>query len=128
MRKLLALLFLALPAIAQSGHSATLSWQDALNPVGTTANIWRASGACPATAPTTTPPPGFTQINTAAVAESGSAGAMVGTYIDTAVTAGDTYSYVITAVGPNGQSNPSNCAQGVIPAAFPVSGVTVNVK
>lgn len=116
MKTLVLLLGLAAACYAQSGHSVTLSWTDSQNPAGTTYNVWRASGACPATAPTSTPPTGFTQLNTAPVTAT--------TYLDTAVTAGDTYCYVVTAVGPNGQSAPSNTAGVGVPAAFPVSGVT----
>lgn len=89
---------------------------EAQNPAGTTYNAWRASGACPTTAPNTTPPAGFTQLNSTPITST--------TYFDTAVTAGDTYCYVVTAVGANGQSVPSNTAGVGVPAAFPVSGVT----
>lgn len=120
MKRIIAFLFFAAAALAQTGHSSTLTWQDTQNPTGTTYNAWRASGACPATAPTSTPPAGFTLLNTVPIASL--------TYVDTAVTAGNTYCYVVTAVGPNGQSSPSNDAQAVIPAAFPVQSVSVTVK
>lgn len=120
MKTLVLLLGLAAACYAQSGHSVTLSWTDTQNPSGTTYNAWRATGACPATPPTTTPPAGFTQLNTTPVT------AM--TYLDTAVTAGDTYCYVVTAAGPNGQSVPSNTAGATVPPAFPVSGLTVVVR
>ena len=118
MKRLLALLVFAAAAFAQGGHSVTLSWIDTQNPSGTTYNAWRAAGACPAMPPTTTA--GFTQLNAAAIAAK--------TYIDSAVSAGNTYCYVVTAVSVNGQSAPSNAVGGTIPAAFPVTMLSIVVQ
>lgn len=105
---------------AQATHSATLTWTDTVNPTGTTYNAWRLTGTCPSPGPSSTPPSGFTQINSAAIT------AM--TYVDTTVAAGQTYCYVVTAVGTSGQSNPSNTAGATVPGAFPVSGLGISVK
>ena len=96
----------------------TLSWVDTQNPSATTYNAWRASGVCPTTAPTTTA--GFTQLNATAITTK--------TYADSAVSAGNTYCYIVTAVSVNGQSAPSNAAGGAIPAAFPPTMLTVVVQ
>jgi trimeric autotransporter adhesin len=112
-------LFLAaalLSSIAFGQHKATLTWTDTQNPSGTTYNVWRLTGTCPSPGPSTTPPAGFTQINTAPIT------AM--TYTDTSVVAATAYCYVGTAVGPNGQSAPSNTAGATIPGAFPVTGLS----
>lgn len=53
---LLSLVILALQA--QAPHSVTLTWDDTLNPPGTTYNIYRAVGLCSGT-------PAFSRIATA---------------------------------------------------------------
>jgi hypothetical protein len=114
------LVSLAIPAFALAQtqtHSATLTWTDTLNPSGTTYNVWRLTGTCPTTAPTSTPPTGFTQINTSAIT--------LKTYQDTAVTGGSTYCYVITAVNSGGQSAPSSDIPATIPTLYPPTNLTV---
>lgn len=121
MKTLLILIAFSGILFAQTGqHFTTLTWNDTVNPSGTQYNAWRAPGACPTTAPTTTPPTGFTLLNSTPLS------AM--TYRDTTVTAGLPYCYVVTAMGPQGQSAPSNDAGVVVPAAFPVSGLTVTAQ
>lgn len=108
--KLLALLLLAASAFAQS-HSVTLTWADTLNPPGTTYNIYRQLGPCPATPPTTTA--GFTKINPASVT--------VKTYTDTTVLGGQVYCYIGTSANTTSESGPSNSAGATVPGTFPPS-------
>lgn len=106
--KFLALLLLS--AAMAFGHSVTLTWVDTVNPAGTTYNIWRLAGTCPNPRPKTTPPAGFTQINTQPITAMN--------YVDTTVSASTTYCYVGTAVAADGnQSAPSGEVQTTIPEA-----------
>lgn len=104
-----------------SGATIVLSWMDSANPSGTTYFAWRLSGSCPPTAPTSTPPSGFAQLNTTAISGL--------TYTDSAVSPGDSYCYTVTAQGASGpQSIPSNTSGATVPAAFPVSSLGISVK
>lgn len=110
MRKLILLALLALPAFGQ--HAVTLSWNDAINPTGTTYNVYRVTAACAVS--TSTPPAGFTQIAT------GLAGGLSPiAYTDATVAAATTYCYVVTAVVAGAESAASNSAQAAEPGAFP---------
>jgi hypothetical protein len=103
-------LFLAMACFGQT-HSATLSWTDTANPPGATYNVFRLTGNCPASEPTTTA--GFTQLNTTPITSM--------TYKDTTVVAGQTYCYILTAgVGTiQSASAPSGDAQATVPTLFP---------
>lgn len=117
MRRALTLfvfLWAAVTSAAQT-HSVTLAWVDQLNPSGTQYNAYRASGACPATPPTSTA--GFVKLNSSSISGM--------TYIDATVTAGQTYCYVVTAVNTTSETAPSPDAQAVILTLFPVSTLTV---
>jgi hypothetical protein len=107
---LLALIFFAVPALAQTAKKVVITWSDTSNPTGTTYNIYRASAAC-STNPT------LTKLNTAPITTQ--------TYTDTTVTAGTTYCYAGTAVGPGGESAQSNEAPAVILA--PPNAITIVV-
>jgi hypothetical protein len=86
--------------------TATLRWDDAENPKGTTYDAYRLVGPCPSQRPQSTA--GFTKLNSAAIDGK--------TFRDTTVKARQTYCYVVTAVPKDGvQSLPSNDAQIVIP-------------
>ncbi len=104
---LMAFLLLASPVFAQT-HSATLSW-GASSTAGVNYNIYRCTGVGCAPFPGT---PLVSQY----------AGGL--TYKDSAVTAGTTYQYQITAtctqscaVGFTGESAPNNVVTAVIPIA-----------
>ena len=49
MRFVLAMLIFASAAAAQTTHKVTLTWQDTLNPAGTTYSVYRATGLCSGT-------------------------------------------------------------------------------
>lgn len=106
---LIALLLLARVAFGQTPptHSATLTWQDALNPAGTTYNPYRATGLCSGT-------PVFSKL---------ASGITVKTYVDATVTPGN-YCYEVTADFMGMESAPSNMAPAAIPS-FPPTGLTV---
>jgi hypothetical protein len=114
MKKLLASLFLALPLMA---HSVTMTWADSLNPAGTTYNVYRAAGACPAAPPTVTPPTteGFALLV---------AGLTTKTETDSTVAGGAIYCYLVTAVVSGAESAPSNIAQA---GSFPPTMLTITV-
>lgn len=109
MKLLLAVLFSALVVVAQTTHSATLTWTDTVNPAGTTYNIYRFSGTC--TSPTWTTP-----LVTGITAK---------TYVDNTVVAGN-YCYAATAVYQSAESAKSNYALAPIPAFAP-TGLNVSV-
>ena len=93
----LALLLLAAPAFAQAAKKVTLTWNDTLNPTGTTYNVYRASGLCTGT-------PAFTAIQS---------GVTVKTYVDASVTVGN-YCYKVTAVASGIESAGSNTVNPVV--------------
>ena len=76
-------LLLLLLAKSPQQHSATLSWQDDTNPVGTTFNVYRAPGACSASS-------AFVRLNPQPIA--------VKSYVDTSVAANAVYCYAVSAV------------------------------
>ncbi len=102
--RLLILLFLGtVPGFAQSLiHRATLTWEDTLNPTGTTYNVYRTTEACSsATTFSATPL---------------ASGVTFKTYPDTTVTPGS-YCYEITAVYNNVESTPSNTVTANVPSS-----------
>lgn len=104
------LCFIAFGVSAQTTHTVKLTWNDTVNPTGTTYNVYRAAAAC-STNPTLTK---LTATPLSAM-----------TYTDSAVTNGTTYCYAVTAVGPGGESAFSNEAPAAIIA--PPSAVTITV-
>lgn len=115
-KTILAFLVFAASAFAQS-HSVTLNWADTLNPSGTTYNIYRLTGTCPVTPPTTTA--GFAKINAASIT--------VKTYTDTTVAGGATYCYLGTSANTTSESGPSNTAGAQVPGTFPQSMLQITV-
>jgi hypothetical protein len=105
---LLALVFASL-AFGQA-HKVTLTWQDLLNPAGTTYSVYRATGLCSGT-------PVFSKIASAVA---------VKTYEDTTVTPGN-YCFAVTATANGMESAQSNTALAPVPS-FPPSGLTVVVQ
>lgn len=86
-------------------HQATLTWQDAANPTGTTYNIYRVSAVCL--------PLGSNQVFTKI------ATSVTGlTFVDTTVTVGN-YCYQITANLNGVESTPSISAGTAIPLSAP---------
>lgn len=116
---LLGLIFLfAIPTFAQA-HSVSLGWTKSTDDTGVTGQgytIYRMSGSCPTTAPTTTT--GFTALNTALLA----AGTVA--YTDTTVIPG-TYCYLATFTAASAVSGVSNDAAATILPAAP-TGVKVS--
>jgi hypothetical protein len=110
------LLLMSLAVSAFAAHSITIAWTDTLNPSGVTYNVYRLVGTCPTTAPTTTPPTGFTLLQSANTGT---------TFMDSAVLTGTTYCYIVTAVVAGSESAPSNDAQGTEPTSFPPTMLTV---
>src|ERR1700722_1839296 len=120
-RSILLAALLAVVALGQNtpAHSAIVTWTDTLNPTGTTYNVYRAAGACPATPPTSTT--GFTKLNPNAAA-SGL------TYVDSSIVSG-TYSYLVTAVVGGVETAPSPCGQGTVPiAGVPPQSIKIAIK
>jgi hypothetical protein len=109
-RLIVVLFLIALPLQAQTVHTVKLTWNDTVNPTGTTYNVYRAAAAC-STNPT------LTKLNTSPIT--------VMTYTDSTVTNGTTYCYAATAVGPGGESAFSNDAPAVIVA--PPNAITITV-
>jgi hypothetical protein len=111
MRTLLAiplgLLFLVSPAMAQ--HKITLSWTN--SPDTNNTFVYRLTGPCP------TPLSGFTKLTASPVTTA--------TYTDSAVNAGTTYAYMVTAFLNNLESVPSNCISATVPVA-PPTGLTIS--
>ena len=111
MIKTIALLMLcAFAALAQTAHSATLTWADTLNPPATTYSVYRATGLCSGT-------PTYAKIATALTAK---------TYEDTTVQPGN-YCYTVTASYNGMESAPSNTAGAPVPS-FPPASLNVTVK
>lgn len=109
MKKLLLLIAFAASAFA-AGHSITIGWTDSINAAGTTYNVYRLVGVCPATAPNSAPPAGFNLLISAVAAK---------TLTDSAVLPATTYCYLVTAVVAGTESAPSNDAQALEPTSFP---------
>lgn len=109
--KLLILITLTIGIItAQVSHSVTLTWQDNVNPTGTTYSIYWVSGLCSGT-------PTFSKVATAVT---------VKTYQDTTVTPGN-YCYTVTATYNGMESAQSNTAAAPVPSFAPTN-VTVIVN
>ncbi len=70
-------------------HSVTLNWQDDVNPVGTTYNVYRAAGKCSVSSL-------FSRLNLAPITSK--------SFIDTNVAANTSYCYAATAVNASGES------------------------
>ncbi len=85
--------------------SANLSWADTVNPAGTTYNIYRVAGTCPAA---------FSVIPAYRIAS----GISVDSYVDATVIVGSTYCYAVTAVFSSVESAPA-VAWATIPIAPP---------
>ncbi|MDE2100755.1 MAG: hypothetical protein KGL39_26150 [Patescibacteria group bacterium] len=120
-KRVLAFLAFAVVALAQS-HSVTVAITDTAN-AGASYAVYRLTGACPSTPPSTSPPSGFTLLNTTPIAQTGS----LTTYTDTTVVPGGQYCYNVVAIVGTSQASPSNDAGAVVPAAFPVS-ISVTVR
>ena len=89
-------------ANAPVAHNASLAWTDALNPTGTTYNVYREPVACSAA-------PGGTNVQIAT-------GLTTLTYVDSAIQSGASYCYRVTAF--NGfESGFSNAVTVSFPAA-----------
>ncbi len=112
---LFVLLILALGAVTpvkgQTTHSATVSWSDALNPVGsTTYSVYRAPGLCSGT-------PVFAKIATGLTAL---------TFKDSTVTPGN-FCFTVTATVGGVESAQAVPVLATVPAFSP-TGVTVTVQ
>ena len=103
--KILILLLFSLLLFAQTQtHSVTLSWQDNLNPAGTTYSVYRSVGLCSGT-------PTFSKIASAVT---------VKTYQDTAVQPGN-YCYAVTATFNSVESAQSNTTNPQVPSFTPTN-------
>lgn len=107
MRTITILLLATALLLAQPVHTVTLNWTDALNPAGTTYNVYRSSGACSGT-------PAFAKVNGAPVTAK--------TYDDTGASPGN-YCYMVRAEAGGVESVDSNSAL----AAVRPFGVTITV-
>jgi hypothetical protein len=112
MKRLIVLLLLAFPLSAQTTHKVVITWNDTVNPSGTTYNIYKASTACTGT-------PTFVKLTSTPIT------AM--TYTDSGVPAG-TYCYYATAVGPGGESAQSNTGTASVVGAPNAITITVTVN
>ena len=117
---LLLLFSVSMPMLAGVPHYVTLSWNDTVNPTGTTYTIYQyngaTGGACPATAPIVGPPPApWASIKT---------GNTTVSYDVNPIRVG-TYCWVVTAVLNGSESVPSNMAASTVPPQTPTS-VTVS--
>ena len=118
MKRIIVLLIVSGLNMLFAQHSATLSWtwaQGTGDPA-TGFHVWRSTVAgqeqCPTCMPVATVAPGTF------------------TFIDTAVVAGQTLFYTITAFNTAGDSTPSNEATAVIPFQTPAvpTGLTITTK
>jgi hypothetical protein len=113
---LVAQFYYASAVCAQAtGHSATLTWTTSDG--GTLFNVYRAPGACPASAPTAFPatPASFVKLNATPI------GALI--YTDNTITPG-TFCYIVTELGSGGtpESGPSNLASATpLPSAVTIT-------
>lgn len=104
-------LIFALLSLPLAAHQVVLNWVDALNPSGTTYNVYRAIGPCMGT-------PMFSAIAT---------GITVLTYTDTSVSNAHDYCYQVTAVNTMdspSESGPSNQAEADVPGASSLGGAS----
>ena len=93
------------PLFSQTVHSNTLNWlwSQGTGDAATGFHVFRS-----ATTPVSTTTPYATVLSPATL-----------TYVDTAVVAGQTWNYVITAFNSGGDSTPSNTATCVTPFSAP---------
>ena len=96
--------------LAQTQHSATLSWTDNLNPTGTTYNVYRATGLCSGT-------PTFSKLATAVATKN---------YVDNTVTPGN-YCYTVSATFNSVESAQSTAAAAAVPS-FPPTSLQITVQ
>ena len=94
-------------------HSVSLSWTASTDP-GVNYNVYRLSGACPATGTA-----GFSRITPAPIAAT--------TFTDSAMSPG-TYCYYATSVLNGAESVPSNLAPAVILPGAPAALTTTNAN
>jgi len=80
-------------------YQATLTWSDIVNPGGTTYNVYRAQGGCPATSSLT--------LLTLLASNVASLGGTLLTYVDSTITNGQNYCYGVTSVFGGIESLPS---------------------
>lgn len=106
----LAFLLASCLLLAQTVHSATMTWVDNLNPAGTTYSVYRANGLCSGS-------PVFSKIASAVA---------VKTYVDTTVTPGN-YCFAVTATFQGMESAQSPSAAAPVPT-FPPTGLAVTVQ
>lgn len=121
-KKILGVVFgtiLTAGSLIAAGHSTTINWTASVDmpatiPAGSGYNVFRASGACPASGV----PTGAAELNTTPVAAN--------TFTDTTVTPGNWCYYVETLLG-GVSSLPSNTALGATPVA-PPTNVTITTE
>ena len=109
MRSLL-LLLISVVCWGQTTHKVTLTWQDALNPAGTTYSVYRTVGLCSGS-------PTFSKLASALTTK---------TYDDATVAPGN-YCYVVTATLNGMESAQSNAASAPVPS-FPPTNLQVTVQ
>jgi hypothetical protein len=97
---LLVLLAFVVTAQAQTPHSVTLNWAASPTTGVTGYNVYRFTGACAANIT-------FTKLTASPITPL--------TFVDTAVTAGTTYCYSVTAVSPGGESPGAGMWQTTVP-------------
>lgn len=115
MKKLLLLAALLPAAAFGQAHAITLGWTDTANTNVQAYNLYRLTGVCPAAAPVTSPPAGFTLILSIGPAQ----GTTQHTASDGTVAPGNNYCYVVTAVVAAVESAPSNDVVAAEPVVFP---------
>lgn len=101
---------LALMVASCQAHTATITWTNSPDTPNT--NVYRLSGACPATLT------GFTLLTPTPVA--------TGTYTDATITPG-AYCYYVTAVVGGAESAPSPTASATVLPASP-SAIVITIK
>ena len=95
--------FLLAGAVSAQTHQAVLSWAASPSTGVTGYNVYKITGACPASPSLSA----FTKLN--------STTATVLTFTDTAVTAGSVYCYAVTAFSTGGESGFSGTLQATVP-------------
>lgn len=115
---LLGLLLAASSLAAQHSVTLTITWSQGLGDPATGFNIWRVSNTagatCPVISPTGTP---FASIPITTT-----------TYVDTAVSAGQTFCYGVTSANGLTNSAMSNEVSCTIPFVLTAPGVSASVK
>lgn len=113
-------LFLASFAHAQGPsfpYSVNLSWAASTSSGVTGYNVYRAPWTLP-TGPCGT----FANLTTTSL------GPTIAAYVDSSATSGNAYCYETTAVGPTGESGPSNVVSNVQIPPAPPTGLTETTK